>query len=45
MVAVAGKLNSQLPLKVVKFISVFVCVCVRAHTPSPKVYNIFDGKD
>lgn len=28
VVAVAGRLNSQLPLKVVKFISIFVCICM-----------------
>lgn len=37
MMAVAEKLNSHLPMQVVKFIS--VCVC------SPKVYNIFGDKD
>lgn len=37
MMAVAEKLNSHLPMQVVKFIS--VCVC------SPKVYNIFEDKD
>lgn len=28
-----------------KFISVFVCVCMCLCVPSPKVYNVFEGKD